>query len=442
MKIYNVLFLLFLLAVTSCDREERILNSPPLPEVPKQTSGYDTKISPEEAIALAEDFANAGVESRSLIKSADRNNVIALRTHNSRSEANDTSIYIINYNDNTGFAAISAKRIESPILAVIDNGNYQETVESDNPGFNLFMEMALQYVDFESEQYMALTDTATLKPGFGLGDDVTPVVNFKYVNDTIAYEVKEPVLGNLTWGQSGAEGNFCPNSIAGCGPVAIAMAISYYEIPSLNYTFPEREVDFELLNWSSLKSHVPERDGWCFSCSSQTHRMIGHLLREIGYRANAEYKTDATSTKLPNIKSTLTNLLPNKTVKGYYDYDSKTVRNALKKGMVLLTGIKGTTDIHGNFNPGSTAHAWIADGFRYKYFIVKKYEKTINEVAWKYVGSETKITDMVHFNWGWNGLGNGYFSGKVFSVIDYEVKDENNRPATYTYSKANYLTIE
>ncbi len=166
MKIYNVLFLLFLLAVTSCDREERILNSPPLPEVPKQTSGYDTKIGPEEAIAMAEDFANAGVESRSLIKSADRNNVIALRAHNSRSEANDTSIYIINYNDNNGFAAISAKRIESPILAVIDNGNYQGTVESDNPGFNSFMEMALEYVEYESEQTKGKIESFNLKPRF------------------------------------------------------------------------------------------------------------------------------------------------------------------------------------------------------------------------------------------------------------------------------------
>lgn len=167
MKIYNVLFLLFLIAVTSCDRdEERELNSPPIPDVPKQSLGYDTKISPEEAIALAEDFANAGVESRSLIKSADRNNVIALRAHNSRSEANDTSIYIINYNDNNGFAAISAKRIESPILAVIDNGNYQETVESDNPGFNLFMGMALEYVEYESEQTKGKIESFNLKPRF------------------------------------------------------------------------------------------------------------------------------------------------------------------------------------------------------------------------------------------------------------------------------------
>ncbi len=437
MKFLHSLLLLILLAATSC-HEDIDLNSEPLPVPPPQPENNPTKISVDEAVALAENFPDFGVESRSCNRTANISNIVVIGNNNSRSGAKDTSIYIINYNDNKGFAAISAKRIDSPVLAVIDNGNYQETIQADNPGFNSFMEMALQYVDYESEQYAALSDSV---PKFLGGDgDVTPVIKFKHETDTIANETVSPKLGNLTWGQQGTEGSLCPNLICGCGPLAIAMAMCYYQTPSINYTFSGRDVDIDIFNWPQLRSHSPRGDE-CYSCTAETHNVLGRLLREIGYRAETEYKSESSSTKDSKIRSTLKNLLPNRSISDYKNFEHKSVRNAISNGLVLMIGKKGSYSLSGKFTASDKGHAWIADGFFYQYLIVRKYQKTINEVNWKYIESEIKIKDYIHFNWGWRGIGNGYYSGYVFTVNYERWVDGGFKRETDYYSEAKYMTI-
>lgn len=62
---------------------------------------------------------------------------------------------------------------------------------------------------------------------------------------------------------------------------------------------------------------------------------------------------------------------------------------------------------------------------------------------WTYIKTETCSEQLFHFNWGWHGLGNGYFSGSVFCVVENKINKTTGKPEKeyYYYSKAKYLSI-
>ena len=59
----------------------------------------------------------------------------------------DTLLYFVNFADNQGFAVVAADKRTSPILALIDKGNYKakDLAQEDNPGFLSFIEQAITH---------------------------------------------------------------------------------------------------------------------------------------------------------------------------------------------------------------------------------------------------------------------------------------------------------
>ena len=57
----------------------------------------------------------------------------------------DTLLYFVNFADNQGFAVVAADKRTSPILALIDKGNYKagDLAQEDNPGFLSFLDRAV-----------------------------------------------------------------------------------------------------------------------------------------------------------------------------------------------------------------------------------------------------------------------------------------------------------
>jgi len=365
-----------------------------------------------------------------------------LGSTSSRGEQNDTLIYLINYIDNDGFASISAKRCQSPVIAVIDKGNYQEVKDSDNPGFNMFMDMAIEYVKNESVNSNNPLSRDSVWEG-NIGGFET-IIEEKIEIDTLLYSYQAPKLGNQSWGQEGVEGSFCPNKIAGCGPLAIAMVLSYYKIPTwIGYTYPNADVASENLNWDLINNHLPNEYGNCYNCPFDIHNSISRVLREIGHRADTKYKEEASSTSESNTKKILQKYLPMKQVGGYSDFNENGVKSAITNGLALISGRSGTYS-YSKFEEDGSGHFWIADGYRFLTRQLRHYQKRANELVWKYVKTETEHERLFHFNWGWNGFGNGYYSGTVFCVIGHK-KDPETGTSEITrdyYSNAKYLSIE
>ena len=66
-------------------------------------------------------------------------------------EVPDTLMYVFNYEDNAGFAVVSANRATEGLIAVTEQGNYSVEKAADNEGFELYMTMAEAYVGSKAQ---------------------------------------------------------------------------------------------------------------------------------------------------------------------------------------------------------------------------------------------------------------------------------------------------
>lgn len=83
-----------------------------------------------------------------------------------------------------------------------------------------------------------------------------------------------------------SSGNQC---VAGCGPVAIAMAFAAARRPSslkLNYVGSEGEV---ILRWDEILMKLDHNNDCCSSLTYPVHKRIAQLIREIGHKGDAKY---------------------------------------------------------------------------------------------------------------------------------------------------------
>ncbi len=383
--IYLILFAV-LISINACTDSET-------PELPQVKSMYTNIISPEEAVAIANAVGNANPnKARSNIRSASVSDVKVLGNPASRSGKNDTLIYAVDYADEQGFALIAATPVEEPVLAVIDNGSYDEEEFSKVPGFESFMDAA--------RGYAAST--------YGHEITITPVEPAKDVKiDTLTHRRVLPKLGIMTWGQDGAEGSLCPNYISGCIPTAMAMIITYFKpTQKIYYTFEGARILGEFPDWTAMAEHTGIN---CTTCSPTTHSSISHLCREVGNIGYSTYNNGITLTSSSYVPRIIDKFLPGYQYSNITSYSSPLVRDALDKGLVLMLG--------NNSDHKYTPHAWVAEGYDY-YKLQKTITYHLGEAPWLKEEVTTKIVDVVYFNTGKDGKANGYFSGSVFKFWD------------------------
>ena len=106
----------------------------------------------EEALAIAQDaismLGKSSVTRSGNPRTIDIHNVqYIVNTSSTRSDGKtDTLMYVFNYDDNAGFAVVSANRATEGLIAVTEQGNYVAGEETGNGGFDLYMDMAEEYV--------------------------------------------------------------------------------------------------------------------------------------------------------------------------------------------------------------------------------------------------------------------------------------------------------
>lgn len=154
----------------------------------------------------------------------------------------------------------------------------------------------------------------------------------------------------------------------GCGVVAIAQAIAYYE-PSLT-------INGTSVNWKELKRTNTISN----SSPKAVKNQVGYLMKWIGEKVGATYTCSGTTTKRNSIVTAL-NLVGMK-CDNRIDWNWNTIYQSLKQAKLVHA------DAITEKNKG---HAWIIDGFL--------------------IGNMPDSTDLVyvHNNMGWGGSDNGYY---------------------------------
>ena len=309
----------------------------------------------------------------------------------------DTLYYVVNYADNAGFAIVAATRTnENPLLVVTEKGNYTPDEETDNDGFNLYMDL----LDIK----MSARDGGDRpRPGVDTGfDGLGPFYDY----DT--HESNKGPFLTVRWGQHDPYYMYCKTSsnqqaLTGCVATAIAQIMSYHEYPITYTPTYSTSIPTQYLTWSSIKNHIDT-----YNCYCSNHDAIGHLFREIGSKASIVYEVGNSSTSDLGAFLGLTGFGYNANSVSTYDY--WTVKSDLDNNRpVYMSGRPSNSNIK---------HAWVIDGYkiitstRITYFILDDGSQNITE---RLVSSERYL----HINWGRDGNSNGYFQEGTFDTTEY-----------------------
>lgn len=315
----------------------------------------------------------------------------------------DTLIYVFNFEDNEGFALVSASKRTEALLAVVDKGHCSPHEESEIQGLKTFIELAKKYVSNTTESPI-------------LRRPVGPIVETR---DSIIYAYQEvgPYL-SVNWGQIQPEGEFCPNGIAGCANTALAQVMSYYGYPtSINLTYPNADQSNLILNWTDMKAHATGHSR--SSCVDQTtHDTIGKLLRQLGKLSYSVYEQGGTGTDPSYIPSVLDSL----------GYSHGSLR--LYKGLVARHHLNQHNLIYMVGFCSEGGHAWILDGYKTVSATIYHLGRTAT-YGWFIMNTTYETNYYLHLNWGWYGDCNGYFLEGVYdttqaSDYDYSTNVHNH----------------
>lgn len=318
----------------------------------------------------------------------DMNGFKCVTSKPTRSGDVDTLLYVVNFEDNQGYAIVSARRDVEGLLAVTESGSYDPLHKSENEGLNMFMDLASGY------------ERGPLIPVPGHEPIVTRFYKGPYIT--------------VRWGQEWPEGYYFQNGIAGCVNTAIAQAMSYYRHPAgISITYPEADVSYQQLDWTELKRHIRSESSYdCQNpsypniCNAQygTHLALARLCRQLGELFMSDYSDSThTGTNHNDVSYYLSNIGYSSTI--WQSYSLGTLKTTIDSNDVLC--------MVGSCNAG--AHMWIADGYCHEDIFLPGFGIDGTDIH------EHKYYN--HINWGWNGKDNGYFIDNVWDTGNPKISD-------------------
>ena len=295
----------------------------------------------------------------------------------------ETLMYQINFEENQGFAIVSADKRSNKIYAIIDEGSFRvdQIKQTDNPGFILFMEAAIkkevEYIAAYNNKYATTYSEGSGGPGGTVVGGNPP---------TGILVGKTPPRLKTRWGQREPYNLYIPNNgSTGCLEVAVAQILSYYQTIN-SFTYYTTNVT---LNWNKIISDCqnlnPHYGGLNLNSERQSTEQVAHLLRYLAlmqmdyYGASVWLCDHCGLDRLP-----------------YYNYytANQAYTYVALGSLILMTGLG--YDSSNNV----VGHAWVIDGGA-------QYKRSATSNIYDYYS---------HCNWGWFGECDGYFLSEVFNL--------------------------
>lgn len=417
---------LLMLSLVSCND---VMEDSQIGETPNVLSEQSNKRSYEEALLVAQQSISmlddnsspTRAEAQSRYIDLDKSTAIISsdKTLTRSSDAdNDTLMYVFNFNDNQGFAIVSAEKATEGLIAVTESGCYNPS-DSTDTGFNRYMAAAKQYI-------LANKNKENPNP------ERAQVGQLEMVDTIGVYNISPRIT--VKWGQTGHEGEFCPNDVSGCMHTAAAMVMSYFEYPTvLEITYNGQPYTYRSLNWSGINSFIgkyeyhPKHNH--NSCTNEDHKSIGYICRELAHRTHNKfyYNPNETSANMADLRSALIDFGYSVGDDTSYQYlaNTNTIENHLSNGKLILMKGKNYLD---------EGHAWAIDGI-YRYTVhYRWYEYEVNNDFPEFpiltlIDEQYNTYRYNHINWGRDGSNNGYFNDGVFSFYGN----------AYSYDSSNYI---
>lgn len=414
----------------ACSSQEE----PQLPELNETPATVELSVirTPEEAKSCAiSAFSRFYGMSRAIMPIKD---VLCVKSKTgSRSAINDTLYYIVNTENNDGYAIIAANREVGPVLAVTESGNIEDPDNIENPGLAMYLDYLNVIPKFQGRPINDSLTTIQPNPWWvGDGDHgENPLPGPQYRTET--HEKIDEALPRATynWGQHFPEGTYFRNGIAGCGNTATLLLMSYFEHPSW---IKFEKAGGKKVDWALIKSHYQSFGkgtyyDYCGGVDTPAHREIADLCYTIGLLNDSDdSKSDKTSTTIKKVHGTLVsirsnNFMPQKIMTGMPNG-----KNSLGNGIIYT---RATDNKEGG-------HAFIIDGYKEITTTVINYKRESGESIWTETSRRVSVENYNHINWGWCGMDNGYFYVDEYQTNKGHGYDSYKNDSTYYNFTKNF----
>ncbi|MDE7386368.1 MAG: C10 family peptidase, partial [Muribaculaceae bacterium] len=328
-------------------------------------------LSPDEALSR---YRSQGGEAHSRAAGAERLQLV----HTTLTDAGEAALYVFNRQDDGGYMILSADDMALPVLAVADEGEFDS---NDMPP-------ALKWW---LGQYAAQIEYARNHPA--------PSVNSQKLANAMlakAAESRESIAPQIKvqWDQGTPYNNMCPlyttiRTYTGCVATSMAQVMHYWRYPEkgtgtvtytaetlqkkLSMNFAQKKFDWD----NMLPTYI---EGQYTDAQADA---VAYLMKACGYAVHMDYGIDSSGALAMNVRNAMYK---------YFNYDGNmlyTLRNLYSTDQwyeMMYKNIKEVGPvIYGGGSMLGGGHSFVCDGY-------------------------DKETNMFHFNWGWTGMSNGYFS--------------------------------
>lgn len=355
------------------------------------------------------------------------------KTESTDDDASD--IYIINFENNEGFAILTDHALVSNnIIAYSDSGNISS--DEDNPGLINYLKQAPEYISSLSYTSSVPTftplfyepNTSVEPSNWGVTSQGSVIWQYYKNGQSIVNTetTKSPII-TVNWGQEAPYNtqisNFYP---AGCVAMAMAQIMSAHEYPT-SITYFKNNLSYDL-SWTAAKY------------GTFINSNVGYLISDIGDAVNMVY-ADAGSSAYD---STVTNAFKK------YNYNASEL--TIYDQSIVIDEINNNQPVYVRGSDYSVlkGHAWVVDGYKNITGTSTYATDYVNDDSYYtpldvyQVGQRVSyiqtITNYLHINWGWDGKNNGYF--RAFDTADAYEYDGSVNTYTYNFNEENYMIYD
>ena len=330
------------------------------------------------AIALADHVESARAQ-KAAKTFMNNNGIAAAQLIDISAEAGFSNLYI--YNADKGFVVMAADDRVQPILGYSLTGHFRVKGMPSNvrgwlQGYNDEIQFAVEN--------NAKASSETKQQWHDLENGV---------KGTKATVVVEPLL-YTQWDQGDPYYNLCPtatsggttyHAVTGCVATAMAQIMKYWNWPikgngSHSYRpsgFSQQSVNFgnTTYDWANMT------DTYDSNSTEAEETAVATLMYHCGVSVDMQYGLEASGAQSSAIPTALKNYFRYNTsvaIKYKTNYNNNSWANLIKGELDALRPVQYSG------NDGSEGHAFVCDGYR--------------------------SDDYFHFNWGWSGMYDGYFT--------------------------------
>ncbi len=292
--------------------------------------------------------------------------------HTALSPDGSPAVYVFNAAGRAGYMLLPADDTARPVLGYCDEGSFD--ADAMPPAMKWWLDEYSAQIEYTSSRLQNFPTS-------------------QHPNYTPAREAIEPMITAM-WDQIEPYNNMAPlygseRTYTGCVATTMAMVMDYWNYPEkgqgkVSYTAStigkRIELDFSKrkFDWDNmLRSY--DIDG---EYSAEQTDAVAYLMKACGYAVKMDYSTSASATLAMNIGQAMAkyfNYDPN------YRYELRLHHSSSEWEQIIYDNLKNVGPVlYGGGSYLGGGHSFVCDGYDGNGFF--------------------------HFNWGWSGISNGYFS--------------------------------